>query len=79
MAAKENDEEEEKEKEKQGIKEGSLDSIPPATAYAFIIIHEIPKRRFRGLSSALRTGSKRLIERGGGEWGREAEEEGSLS
>lgn len=54
-------------------------SIPPATAYAFIIIHEIPKRRFRGLSSALRTGSKRLIERGGGEWGREAEEEGSLS
>lgn len=54
-------------------------SIPPATAYAFIIIHEIPKRRFRGLSSALRTGSKRLIERGGREWGREAEEEGSLS
>lgn len=54
-------------------------SIPLATAYAFIIIHEIPKRRFRGLSSALRTGSKRLIEGGRGGWGREAEEGGFFS
>lgn len=38
-------------------------SIPPATAYAFIIIHEIPRRRFCELPSALRTGLKRLIEK----------------
>lgn len=37
--------------------------IPPATAYAFIIIHEIPRRRFCELPSALRTGLKRLIEK----------------
>lgn len=36
-------------------------SIPPATAYAFIIIHEILRRRFCELPSALRTGLKRPI------------------
>lgn len=47
-------------------------SIPPATAYAFIIIHEISRRRFCELPSALRTGLKRLIEEGeGGKNGRE--------
>lgn len=40
-------------------------SIPPATAYAFIIIHEIPRRRFCELPSALQTGLKRLIEERG--------------
>lgn len=55
--------------------------IPPATAYAFIIIHEIPRRRFCELPSALRTGLKRLIEkreREGGKGGEGGLEEGSL-
>lgn len=39
--------------------------IPPATAYAFIIIYKIPRRRFCELPSALRTGLKRLIEKRG--------------
>jgi len=51
-------------------------SIPPATAYAFIIIHEIPRRRFCKLPSALRTGLKQPIEEGEGD--KKGREEGSL-
>lgn len=53
--------------------------IPPATAYAFIIIHEMPRRRFCELPSALRTGLKRLIEKREREGGKGGREEGSLT
>lgn len=82
MAAKDDDEREGR--EGREIKGGDQTgrSIPPATAYAFIIIHEIPRRRVRGLPSAPRTGSKRLIENDGreerGEREGEGEEEDSL-
>lgn len=64
MAAKDDD-------ERKGRKEGggreikgrdqTGRSILSTTAYAFIIIHKI-SRRFYGLPSTPRTGSKRLIE-----------------
>lgn len=66
MAAKENDDEEEKERESRRTRNKRRTIrrfIPPATAYAFIIIHEMPRRRFCELPSALRTGLKRLIEK----------------
>lgn len=52
MAAKEDNAGEEKREEEESKKQeerATRRSIPPATAYAFIIIHEIPRRRFRGL------------------------------
>lgn len=51
MAAKENDDEEEKERTRNKRRTTRW-FIPPATAYAFIIIHEIPRRRFCELLSA---------------------------